>query len=162
MTQKVELAIGEIDRSILELRACDEVGPLKVALPQYVASHWLIPRLPRIRFRHPDLEVQVIAEPRLVDLRAERIDLAIRFGPVPHLGYAVTRLMDDRIIPVCTPNLLGRRQVDDLTLCSRCRRWTNQQVKPATVAAVGGTGSLITAGRMRFSGRASSSATLAC
>ena len=116
LARKVELAIGEIDRSILELSARDEVGPLKVALPPSVASHWLIPRLPRIRCRHPDLEVQVIANSRLVDLRAERIDLAIRFGPVPNLGYAVTRLMDDRVIPVCTPNFLGRRQVDDIEL----------------------------------------------
>ena len=87
---------------------------MKVALPPSVASHWLIPRLPRIRSRHPDLEVQVIADSRLVDLRAERIDLAICFGPVPNLGYAVTRLMDDRVIPLCTPNFLGRRQVDDI------------------------------------------------
>jgi LysR family glycine cleavage system transcriptional activator len=50
-----------------------------------VASHWLIPRLARIRRRHPEVDVQVIADPRLLDLRAEGIDLAIRFGREPEV-----------------------------------------------------------------------------
>jgi LysR family transcriptional regulator, glycine cleavage system transcriptional activator len=52
--------------------------------------------------------VQVIADPRLLDLRAEGIDLAIRFCRTPHPGYAATRLMGDRVLPVCAPDL--RRQ----------------------------------------------------
>ena len=50
--------------------------------------------------------MQVIADPRLLDLRAEGIDLAIRFGRAPHPGYSATRLMGDRVVPVCTPELL--------------------------------------------------------
>jgi LysR family glycine cleavage system transcriptional activator len=114
LARKVELAISKIDRSIIELGEHDD-GPLKMALPPSVASHWLIPRLPRIRRRHPELDVQVIASSRLVDLRAERIDLAIHFGPLPNLGYAATRLMGDCVIPVCTPDLLRRHEaVDDI------------------------------------------------
>jgi LysR family glycine cleavage system transcriptional activator len=73
-----------------------------------VASHWLLPRLPRIRSRLPDLDVQVIADPRLLDLRAEGIDIAIRFGRAPYPGYEVTRLMGDRVLPVCAPALLRK------------------------------------------------------
>ena len=105
-------AISEIDRSIIELDRSDDAAPLKVTMLPSVASHWLIPRLPRIRRRHPNLDVQVIADPRLLDLRAERIDLAIRFCRTPHPGYAATRLMGDRVFPVCAPDLLrqlGRR-----------------------------------------------------
>jgi LysR family glycine cleavage system transcriptional activator len=69
-----------------------------------VASHWLIPRLARIR--RPGVDIQVIADPRLLDLRAQGIDLAIRFGRAPHPGYSATRLMGDRVVPVCTPELL--------------------------------------------------------
>jgi LysR family glycine cleavage system transcriptional activator len=114
LARKVELAISEIDRSIVELGEHD-VGPLRVTLPPSVASHWLIPRLPRIRCGHPDLNVQVIASSRLPDLRAERIDLAIHFGPLPNLGYATTRLMGDRVIPVCTPDFLRQHgRVSDI------------------------------------------------
>lgn len=106
LARKVSNAISEIDRSIIELDRSDDAAPLKVTMLPSVASHWLIPRLPRIRRRHPNLDVQVIADPRLLDLRAEGIDLAIRFCRMPHPGYAATRLMGDRVLPVCAPDLL--------------------------------------------------------
>ncbi len=108
LAQRIGSAIGDIDRSIGELERNEDVGPLKVTMLPSVASHWLIPRLPRLRDRQPGLDVQVIADPRLLDLRAERIDLAIRFCRTPHPGYAATRLMGDRIFPVCAPDLLKR------------------------------------------------------
>jgi LysR family glycine cleavage system transcriptional activator len=104
---KVELAIREIDRSVVDLTRLDDAAPLRVTMLPSVASHWLIPRLPRIRSRHPDLEVQVIADPRLLDLRAEGIDLAIRFCRAPNPSYAATRLMGDRVFPICAPALLA-------------------------------------------------------
>ena len=108
LARKVEHAIGEIDRSIVELARPEDEGPLRVTMLPSVASHWLIPRLPRIRGQHPELDVRVIADPRLLDLRAEGIDLAIRFGRARHAGYAATRLMGDRVFPVCAPGLLER------------------------------------------------------
>ena len=107
LAHRVERAIGEIDRSIVDLSLHDETCSLKVTMLPSVASHWLIPRLARIRRRHPDVDIQLIADPRLLDLRAEEIDLAIRFGRAPHPGYSAMRLMGDRVVPVCTPELLG-------------------------------------------------------
>jgi DNA-binding transcriptional LysR family regulator len=73
-----------------------------------VASHWLVPRLARIRQRHPEVDVQLIADRRLLDLRAEGIDIAVRFCGTPSASYHATRLMTDRVIPVCAPYLLHR------------------------------------------------------
>lgn len=87
LARRLDLAIGEIDRSVIELARADDEGPVKVTMLPSVASYWLIPRLPRIRDRYPDLDVQVIADLRLLDLRSEGIDLAIRFGRTPHPGY---------------------------------------------------------------------------
>ena len=106
LAHRVDQAISEIDRSVVELSRPGDTGPLKVTVLPSVASHWLIPRLARIRSRHPGVDVQVIADPRLLDLRQEGIDLAIRFGRTPHPGYAGMRLMGDRVVPVCTPELL--------------------------------------------------------
>ena len=107
LAHRVEQAISEIDRSVVDLSRPDDTCSLKVTMLPSVASHWLIPRLARIRRRHPGgVDIQVIADPRLLDLRAEGIDLAIRFGRAPHPGYSATRLMGDRVVPVCTPELL--------------------------------------------------------
>ena len=108
LARKVGSAIGDIDRTISDLDRTERAGPLKVTMLPSVAAHWLIPRLPRIRERHAKLDVQVIADARLLDLRAEEIDLAIRFCRAPHPTYVATRLMADRIFPVCSPNLLRR------------------------------------------------------
>jgi len=108
LAYRVDNAISEIDRSVLDISATNTDLPVKVTMLPSVATHWLIPRLARIRDRHPDTEVQVIADPRLMDIRAEGIDLAIRFGNRPNASYHVTRLMSDRVIPVCTPDLLRR------------------------------------------------------
>ena len=106
LARKLEQAIGDIDRGIVELVRHEDAGPRKVTMLSSVASHWLIPRLPRIHSRSPGLEVQVISDPRSLDLRAEGIDLAIRFCPAPHPSYAATRLMGDSVFPVCAPGLL--------------------------------------------------------
>jgi LysR family transcriptional regulator, glycine cleavage system transcriptional activator len=52
LARRVSNAISEIDRSIMELDRSDDAAPLKVTMLPSVASHWLIPRLPRIRCRH--------------------------------------------------------------------------------------------------------------
>ena len=106
LAQKLDEAIGHIDRGIVEIAKHEDAGPLKVTMLPSVASRWLIPRLTRMRSRSPGLDVQVIAEPRSLDLRAESIDLAIRFCRAPHPSYAATRLMGDSILPVCALDLL--------------------------------------------------------
>jgi LysR family transcriptional regulator, glycine cleavage system transcriptional activator len=106
LAQKLDRSISEINRSITELAKPDDAGPVRVTMLPSVASRWLIPRLLRIRSQQPDLDVQVIADSRLLDLRGEGIDLAIRFCRAPSPGYAVTRLMGDCVLPVCAPVLL--------------------------------------------------------
>jgi LysR family glycine cleavage system transcriptional activator len=108
LARRIELAIGEIDRSVVELTQRDDSGPLKVTMSPAVASHWLIPRLPSMRRRYPDLDVQVIADHQPLNLRTKGIDLAIRFCRTPQSDYAITRLMGDRVIPVCAPAFLER------------------------------------------------------
>lgn len=106
LAHRIERAINEIDRSVVELSQPDRKEQLKITSLPSVASRWLIPRLPRIRNKCPDLDIQVIADSRLLDLRTEGVDLAIRFGRQPGPGYTVTHLMDDCILPVCAPQLL--------------------------------------------------------
>lgn len=108
LAHRVDRAIGKIDRGFLDVSKAADAAPLRVTMLPSVASHWLIPRLARIRQRNPEVEVQVIADPRVLNLRAEGIDLAIRFGPNPEAAYHATQLMSDRVIPVCTPDLLER------------------------------------------------------
>ncbi len=84
-------------------------GPLTVTMLPSFASRWLIPRLPRFHRRHPEIEVRVLAEDRQADLWSDGgPELAIRFGRGRYPGLAVTPLMPDSVIPVCSPYLFSR------------------------------------------------------
>jgi len=108
LAQRVERAVADVARAIADLDEGSDERRLRVTLLPSVASRWLVPQLPRFHARHPDIELQLIADPRLLDLRAAGIDLAIRFGPGVYPGYAVTKLMPDSVFPVCSPRLAAR------------------------------------------------------
>ena len=109
LARQVDQAISDISRTLAGLSRAAEPRKLRITLLPSVASRWLMPRLPGFFEQHPDIEVQVIADARVLDLRAERIDLAIRFGHGRYRGHVATVLMGDRVLPVCAPQLLAGR-----------------------------------------------------
>lgn len=111
LAERINQAIGELSRTVAELDRAQEAQRLRITTLASVASRWLMPRLPRFCQQQPHIQVQVIADPRIVDLRAEGIDLAIRFGQGPYRGYQSTLLMGDRVLPVCHPQLLADRRI---------------------------------------------------
>jgi LysR family transcriptional regulator, glycine cleavage system transcriptional activator len=100
-------SLADIARIIAELGKLEGRQCLRVTALPSVASRWLTPRLPRFFDLCPEMEVQVIAEAQLQDLRTEGIDLAVRFGRGQYPHHSVSRLMTDRVLPVCSPNFLA-------------------------------------------------------
>ena len=74
-------------------------------LPSFAVS-WLVPRLSRFKAQHPEIDVRLDTNDRVVDLRREGIDLGIRYGAGDYPGLEVDRLLDEEIFPVCSPSLL--------------------------------------------------------
>ncbi len=107
LAQRVERAVGDISRAVADLDEASDERRLSVTVLQSVASRWLVPRLPRFHARHPDIELQVIADADLLDLRSAGIDLALRFGRGVYPGHAATVLMPDSVFPVCSPRLIA-------------------------------------------------------
>ena len=54
-------------------------GVVRIAATEGLATHWLVPRLARLRRSHPDIIVQVVAGDQVLDLATRQADLAIRF-----------------------------------------------------------------------------------
>jgi LysR family transcriptional regulator, glycine cleavage system transcriptional activator len=100
-------SLPEIARIIAGFGKLEGKQRLRVTALPSVASRWLTPRLPRFFDLCPDIEVQVIAEAQLLDLRIEGIDLAVRFGRGQYRRHSVSRLMTDRVLPVCSPKFLA-------------------------------------------------------
>jgi DNA-binding transcriptional LysR family regulator len=60
-------------------RAAPRAPGLTVSTTVSFASLWVIPRLASFRARHPDVEVYVSADDRLIDLGRGEVDLAVRY-----------------------------------------------------------------------------------
>ena len=94
-----------LDNLRLEGRA---VGPhaLTVSCVPSFATKWLAPRLIEFQASHPKMELRVVADETLVDLRRDRIiDVALRYGPGPYGEELHARRLWPRgaIIAICAP-----------------------------------------------------------
>ena len=80
---------------------------LTVSTVATFAASWLVPRLGRFNLRHPHIEVRVEATSAVVDMRRDRIDVALRHGLGAYPGLHLTRLMAPVLVPVACPGLLA-------------------------------------------------------
>lgn len=69
------------------------------------ATQWLVPRLGRFEAEHADLDVRISASNRLTDFGRDGVDIAIRHGFGRYDGLTSERLVDDHLVPVCSPIL---------------------------------------------------------
>jgi DNA-binding transcriptional LysR family regulator len=69
-------------------------GTVRVGAPDGYGSLFLAPRLGALSERHPGLELQLVAMPRLLSLSKREADIAIALGP-PKEGRVVARKLTD-------------------------------------------------------------------
>lgn len=81
---------------------------LKVALTASFAANWLLPRLSHFTANHPDIGIDFEPGIQMIDLSAEGIDAAIRYGTGTWPGLDSTALMLEEVFPVCSPALLRK------------------------------------------------------
>ena len=101
-------AFDQIEAALAALEATRSRPALTInTLPSFAAS-WLVPRLGRFTERHPEIEVRVEASSGLVDLRRNRVDIAIRHGLGDYTGLDVQFLFALTLLPVTSTALLAR------------------------------------------------------
>ncbi len=101
-------------------RAIDEAGPgkgfepLVLSVEQGLARRWLMPRLGRLREEIGEQDLDLRLENRLVDFVGEGVDAAIRYGDGQWPGLEVSRLLEVRFFPVCSPALKQAHSLTEL------------------------------------------------
>lgn len=81
---------------------------LTVAVVGTFAVGWLLPRLAAFRRDHPSIDLRVLTNNNRVDLAAEGLDCAIRFGDGAWHGTEAEPLLEAPLSPVCTPAIARR------------------------------------------------------
>lgn len=80
--------------------------PVVVNTVASFATGWLVPRLAALARQYPEIEVSVETDGRLVDLKREPVDLAIRHGLGDYPGLDSAWLVAPELIVVASPDLL--------------------------------------------------------
>lgn len=79
---------------------------------------WLVSRMEQFEQLNPGVETLLDATTKLVDLERSSADIGIRYGAGQYPGLHVTRLLQEREFPVCSPDYLKKapplRRPDDL------------------------------------------------
>jgi LysR family glycine cleavage system transcriptional activator len=81
-------------------------GTLTLRVGSSFASQWLVPRLGRFHARFPEVEMRLTTVDREVDFAREDVDAEVRFGHGRWGSLETVALMQDRVFPVCSPDLL--------------------------------------------------------
>lgn len=79
--------------------------PVTVTASLGITALWLLPRLRDFQALHPDIDVRLASFNRVVDLRREGIDLALRFSPEADVQPGSERLFGETVFPVASPSL---------------------------------------------------------
>jgi LysR family glycine cleavage system transcriptional activator len=105
---KVEQALADLERAIDEARADRGAGPLRVTTLAFFLAQWLLPRLPNFTAQHSNIDVQIHTSVKFVDFVKTGMDAGIRFGAGTWPRLYAQKLLDEWLVPVCTPRLLQR------------------------------------------------------
>lgn len=102
-------SFDDIDRALRELRRAPAQQVLIVSADPSFAASWLVPHLDDFHRRHPDVDVLVEPDQRLVEFRSHGAEIGIR-----HSADATSwprtrarRLTEARVTPLAAPALLA-------------------------------------------------------
>jgi LysR family glycine cleavage system transcriptional activator len=105
---RVRNGLAELERAINEARLEQRTGPLTVSMLASFLQQWLLLRLPDLAARHPQIDIRIHTSDQLVDFAHSDMQAAIRFGSGNWPKLHCEKLLDDWVVPVCTPQLLKK------------------------------------------------------
>lgn len=112
---RVEELIGEFDlasEAALDLVSMP-TGTFRVTACTSFGQRVLVPILPELRSRYPDLTIDLHLVDHPVDIVEEKIDLAVRFGNRPEGNFIVSRLVPRHFRVCASPAYIERNGTVD-------------------------------------------------
>ncbi|WP_163265343.1 LysR substrate-binding domain-containing protein [Chelativorans alearense] len=111
--EAIDPAIRQIQTATDALLGGSGRRVVRLTLPASLAATWLIPHLSAFERAYPDIELQLVTTTRVLDLRRNQIDLAIRHGKGTWPGVASEFLLHETAFPVAAPGYLTVREDED-------------------------------------------------
>lgn len=106
-------ALEEADEAEIAARGAGQglTGRLRISAATTFARLHVVPRLPAFLDAHPELELELIMDDRVIDMVEEGVDVALRMGALPDSTATARKLAAGRRSLVATPAYLASRGV---------------------------------------------------
>jgi LysR family glycine cleavage system transcriptional activator len=119
--RSADIALRQLQDAVESVAPAPGTRPVTVSASIGVTALWLLPQLGRFQERHPTIDLRVSASNRLIDLREDNVDLAVRYCAGAAAPNGALRLFEERIAPVARPTpvpgpLLAATDLDGLVL----------------------------------------------
>jgi LysR family glycine cleavage system transcriptional activator len=102
---RVRAVLSDLGDAVREMTERANPRQLRVSVIPSFAARWLLPRIGRFFARHPEIDLDVIANNALADFKRDDVDVAIRHGLGDWPGVVSEHVLDDTSFPVCSPRL---------------------------------------------------------
>ncbi|MBP6629319.1 MAG: LysR family transcriptional regulator [Kofleriaceae bacterium] len=106
--QRIVNDIAAAERLVTDMQESPR-GLLRVTAPVDLSASQLGPVLASFATAHPDIQIDLDASDRMVDLIEEGVDVALRFGPLPQSSLVARKLFSLRMFLVAAPSYLATR-----------------------------------------------------
>ncbi|MDA7415930.1 LysR family transcriptional regulator [Xenophilus arseniciresistens] len=103
--RSADSALQQLQDVMGELRRSEERRPVTLTASVGVVGLWLLPRLPALQRLHPKIDLRLSAANSLADLRADGIDLALRYCRAADAPADAAHLFGETLAPVLHPRL---------------------------------------------------------
>lgn len=125
-------SLDTLNQEILDIKNQELSGTLTVYSRPSIAQCWLVPALGDFTRRYPSISLTMLTGNDNVNLQRAGIDLAIYFDDAPSAQLTHHFLMDEAILPVCSPDYARRFALQDnlnnlrhCTLLHDRQAWSN-------------------------------------
>jgi len=117
---KARAALRSLDEAVADVSqsARTPAGRVRISVGAAFGRRWVLPLLPELNLRYPELAIELDLDNRPVDLVAEGFDIGIRGGVIEDSSLIARRICRLPVVLVASPAYLRRagvpRSVDEL------------------------------------------------
>lgn len=95
-------------QSVLAEQDAHPAGPVRIAMPPGIAETVILPLVPALRARYPELSIALLASDQILDLVAGQADIALRSKAPSHPELVGIRLFESGVGVWATPELVAQ------------------------------------------------------
>jgi len=102
----VQRGLAELRRAVQAVSQDRSEGVLNVSMMPTFLQKWLMPRLSEFYSQQPQIDLRINADNTPVNFEQSDFHAGIRFGSGKWPGLKAEKILDDWILPVCSPRLV--------------------------------------------------------